>query len=74
MGFIEKVTSEKYLKEIIEPVMPVSGGRALQAEGAASAMALRPVEFEELQGSQGWAAMCCWRGGRGGGGGGREEQ
>lgn len=58
MCFIEKVTSEKYLQEMIEPVTPVSGGRAFQAEGAASAMALRPVVFEELQGGQcGWAAV-----------------
>lgn len=47
MGFIE-VTSEKYLKEMIEPVVPVPGGRGLQAEGAASAVAPRPVVFGEL--------------------------
>lgn len=34
--------------------MPTSRRRALQAEGTASAMALRPVVFEELQGGQ-----CC---------------
>lgn len=50
------MTSEKCLKEVMKPVMTVSGGRALQAEETASAMALRSVVFEELQGGQcGWA-------------------
>ena len=54
----------------MEPVMPMSGGRAFQAEGAASAMALRPVVFEELQrGESGWAAV-----GQGGGAVGCEDR
>ena len=45
--------------------MPESGGRAFQAEGTASAMALRPAVFEELQGDP-CVCVCvcvcvCWR-------------
>lgn len=62
VGFTEKVTCDKYSKEMMEPVRPISGGGAFQAEGAAGAMALRPAAFEELQGGGcGWAAV-----GRGG--------
>lgn len=51
VGFTE-VTFEKYLKEMMEPVMPTSGGRAFPAEGMTGAMVPRPVVFEELHEGQ----------------------
>lgn len=61
VGLTEKVTLDKYLKEMREPVMPIPGRRNSQRSGPQACCVRRPVRLGGL--GRGWQTV--------GGGGGR---